>query len=298
MRLFKGITGRAAAPELAGVDPFDLRYSGLRRRHRIWVHGHRGSASTHPENTLASFQEGQKAGADLIELDVHLSADGIPVVFHDEMLSARLCRDSLGKRLRRRVALRRLRFEQLCEYDVGTIGPRRFKDWRPVPGSRIPSLDALCAWSARQTPALGLNIEIKMGGEPVVLRPDPDEFAIKVLEVIRRHGLEGRVQLQSFYPDMVAALRREAPREKVSLLVDRGVRWIAQAVRLGVDMVGPRFRLLDAKAIANCHGEGLAVVPWTVNHEVHWERLVRWGVDGIITDYPRKLVQFLSRYNG
>lgn len=297
MRLFKGITARAAGPKKPPPAPFDLSYGGLSRRHRLWVHGHRGSASTHPENTLASFQEGYRAGADLIELDIHLSADGIPVVFHDEMLSARVCRDSLGKKLKKKIAIRRLTFEELLKYEVGLVAPRKFPDWKAVPGERISRLDAVCAWAAAQAPAVGLNIEFKIGGEPKALRPDAEEFAEKVMKITKAAGLEGRVQLQSFNIDMVSALRRAAPKEKVSLLVDRGVRWLAVAKRLGVDMVGPRFRLLDPEIVATCHSEGLAVVPWTVNLETHWERLVHWGVDGLITDYPRKLVQFLSRYN-
>ncbi len=295
MRLFKGIIEPVLVPKGGAITSLDLKFAGLRRRNRIWVHGHRGSASTHPENTLASFQEGYRAGADFVELDVHLSADGVPVVFHDEILSPRVCRDGLGKKLKKKIAIRRLTFEELASYEVGLVAPRKFPDWKAVPGERISRLDAVCAWAAKQSPAVGLNIEIKMGGEPVALRPDPQEFAQRVVEIVKAQGLVGRVQLQSFYPDMVAALRQAAPQEKVSLLVDRGLRWFKLAKRLGVDLVGPRFRLLDPEIVAACHAEGLAVVPWTVNLETHWERLIHWGVDGLITDYPRKLVHYLSR---
>jgi len=300
MRLFKGITKRAPALKSEVLSPFRLEYAALKKRNRVWVHGHRGSASSHPENTLASFQEGYRAGADLIELDVHLSSDGVPVVFHDEMISPRVCREESGKRPARKIAVRRLTLEQLGLYHVGSVSPRKsrkFTDWRPVAGERIPTLDAVCSWAAAQDPAVGLNIEIKMGGEPLKLRPDPDEFAEKVVAVVKQRGLSGRVQLQSFFPDMVKALVRAAPQENVSFLIDRRPRWLPFAKRLGVKMVGPRFKLLTKEIVAACHEEGIAVVPWTVNLEVHWARLVHWGIDGLITDYPRKLVQFLSKYN-
>lgn len=293
---FRGITKRAAVPKPEPAPSF-LKYAGLARRHRVWVHGHRGSASSHPENTAISFEEGAKAGSELVELDVHLSADGIPVVFHDEMISNRVCRDLQGRKLRRKLAVRKLTVEQLGLYDIGSVKPRKFPGWHHCPGERIQTLDTICAWAARQNPAVGLNIEIKMGGEPLKLRPDPDEFAEAVTASVKKHNLLGRVQLQSFYPQAVASLSRTAPQEKISLLVDRGVKWIPLAKKLGASVVGPRFRLLDRKLIASCHAEGLAVVPWTVNKELHWKRLVEWGVDGLITDYPRKLVQFLSRYN-
>ncbi len=297
MRLFKGITRRAPALNGDVLSPFQLDYGALKKRNRVWVHGHRGSASSHPENTMVSFQEGYRAGADLVELDVHLSADGVPMVFHDEMISPRVCRDNVGRRPARKIAVRRLTADELGHYFVGSVAPRKFKDWKPHSNERIPTLDAVCAWAAAQDPAVGLNIEVKMGGEPLKLRPDPDEFAEKVVAVVKARGLTGRVQLQSFYPGMVKALRRAAPLENVSLLVDRRPRWLALAKKLGVKMVGPRFRLLTKDVVAACHDEGIAVVPWTVNLEVHWAKLVHWGIDGLITDYPRKLVHFLSKYN-
>lgn len=272
-------------------------YPGLRRRHPLWIHGHRGSASTRPENTMASFEEAVGAGVEFIELDLHLSADGVPVVFHDEYVSSRVCRDTHGRPIRKKLAVRLLSAEALGAYDVGTVRPKKFRSWHEAPGQKIPLFADVCAWIARQEPAVGLNVELKMGKEPERLRPDPDEFARKVVSLIGKHGLSGRVQLQSFYPDMVAALRAAAPAERVSYLVDRGTRWVARAKTLGADAVGPHFRLLTPKLVAACHGAGLGVVPWTVNEPVHWHKLLGWGVDGLITDYPRKLVQWISQYN-
>lgn len=272
-------------------------YKGLRRRYPLWVHGHRGSASTLPENTMASFQEAVAAGAELVELDLHLTSDGVPVVFHDEYVSSRTCRDLNGRPVKKKIAVRSLSAEALGAYDVGSVRPKKFRAWHEAPGQKIPLLAEVCAWAAKQTPAIGLNVELKMGKEPKELRPDPEEFARTVVSIVQGHGLSGRVQLQSFHPGMVAALRVAAPAERVCYLVDRGTRWVPRAQKLGVDAVGPRFRLLTPKLVAACHAAGLGVVPWTVNEAKHWHRLLGWGVDGLITDYPRKLVQWISQYN-
>lgn len=113
--------------------------------HNVLVVGHRGMRACYPENTMLSFQKALELGVDMIEMDVHLSSDGIPVVIHD----SRLERTTNGTGF-----VGSKTFKELAQLDAGV----RFNG--VFPGCRIPSLEEFLAWAA-QNPKLSLNVEIK-----------------------------------------------------------------------------------------------------------------------------------------
>lgn len=246
----------------------------------IEVHGHRGSRGTLPENTIPAFQEALAAGADYFELDIHLSSDAIPVVFHDPSLD--------GKPVQRMTAA------ELQARDVGAVANPKFPRQKAVPGTHPPTLDETLAWLAGASSSLGVNIEMKIESVAPDPLPDPVKFTRLTLELVKKHGLVRRTLFQSFDFRPLREAKRLIPELRLSCLFEKSADFASEAVAVGAQAVGPFFRLLDERIIADCHARGLKVIPWTVNEPADWEWLLKIGVDGIITDYPRDLVTFLS----
>jgi len=255
----------------------------------IYIHGHRGSRGTHPENTFAAFEEARNSGADFFEIDVRLSADAIPVVYHDSHLSSRLCLDPTGNPLDRQIPLRQLTAEAIGTYQIGRILDPRFPSQKQIPLAGIPTLEAVLVWLADKKKDIGINIELKVDSE------EADLLARIVLELVRQYALLSRSIIQSFELRSLAAIRRIVQDANLSCLFDSEEDFAEKALSIGSQMVGPRSDLLSAKKVAECRTKGIRVVPWTVNDPMDWERLLTLGVDGIITDYPRKLSDYLGR---
>ena len=255
---------------------------------RIVVHGHRGAAAVRPENTLASFQEAIRSGADYIELDVAITRDDVLVVAHDPVVNVKICQGPAGKRPIRELSLREVR-----EYDCGSLPNPVFPRQTAVPGARIPTLDEVL--DLARTSQIRFNIEIKSSEKWPQYTPPPDEFARMVVAAVRKHKLEKRVLVQSFDFRVVKALTAGAPDLAVAALysgTDRGFVEIARET--GVRVVTPNFGLITAEKVKAAHEAGLQVIPWTPDRASDWDRLIDAGVDGLITNEPGLLVEHLK----
>jgi glycerophosphoryl diester phosphodiesterase len=259
------------------VRKFDTDFLSPARPRAI---AHRGSAGTHPENTMVAFQAAADAGARYFELDVHMTRDGEIVVCHDENLE-RAC----GRAGR----ICELTCAELARADAGaTFSP----DGRSFPyrgwGIAIPRLaDVLAAF-----PAIRFVIEIKQTA-PSLARP--------LLEVIRRAGMERMVLIASEHHQPIGEVRELAPQIATNF-PSREVAGFLQALAAQDEHYAPpghalqipveyeSWRLVTPESIAFAHRLGVEVHVWTVNEEPEIRELLAMGVDGIISDYPARLL--------
>lgn len=268
------------------------------RELRIEVVGHRGSRGTHPENTLSSFREAVAAGAEAIELDLQLSQDDVPVVFHDPLLTGKLCRGPDGKKPRRPIPVLHLRAEEIRRFDCG----RNFQIAFPRQVRREPApvllFDEFLEWARAEAKGIELFVELKIPGDKPRLVPSRQRFAEAVVERLDRYALSSRAIVQSFDFKILDAVKKASSGQRLSYLFWREPRFVELARRFEASCVTPHVGLLNPKRMAAAREAGLRVVPWTVNRIKDWRRCVRLGVDGIITDYPRRLRAFLDRAQG
>lgn len=256
----------------------------------IAVHGHRGARAVFPENTMEAFAYAIEAGVDYIELDVLATRDDVLVACHDPVLRRRRSIGPPGTRVVRQLTLERLR-----AFDCGSRRNRRFRRQMAVPGARIPTLDEVFGLAGRGT--FRFNIEVKSFPERPSLSPAPDVYAALVVDAIRRHGLEHRAEVQSFDFRLLREVRRAAPRIPLAALCDIGhPNFVRAAAEAGAASVGPYHRMATRRRVERAHAAGISVVPWTANRSADWRRLVRAGVDGIITDDPAGLIAFLEAH--
>jgi glycerophosphoryl diester phosphodiesterase len=251
------------------------------------VYAHRGARLELPENTMPAFRRALEVGADALELDCHMTRDGVVVVAHDETGSrtANVARE-----------IRACSFEDVRSWDVGWGFSDRaapMSSTRPfaAKGFRIPALSELL----EELPHARLNIDAK--------QEEPD-MVPALLRTIRRHGAEERVHLASFSSKNLGKIRARGYRGGVSL----GPREVMllrlaprAALRLGA-LGGTRaqiprhhgpIRLDAARFIAKAHALGVAVDYWTINDADEARLLVERGADGIVTDDPRGMVAAL-----
>jgi glycerophosphoryl diester phosphodiesterase len=207
-------------------------------------------------------------GADGVELDVALSADGAPIVIHDDTVDRTT--DGAGR-------VDQLTLAQLQQLDASLPG----KFGAQFAGERIPTLDEV--FRALPAPAL-INVELKRDTSP------GQKLAAEVVALVRAHGLDQRVWLSSFYYDNLARLKRLAPALPLGLLYapDEPLRmlqaWLWPGVRAQAQH--PYHLLAQAPAVRWWHWRGYRVNVWTLNTAPELRRAMRRGVDGVITNYP------------
>ncbi|MBO3089248.1 glycerophosphodiester phosphodiesterase [Cellulomonas dongxiuzhuiae] len=237
------------------------------------VVAHRGSSWVAPQNTLAAFESAARAGADAIELDVQLTADGHVVVIHDDTLDATT--SGSGR-------LDGTTLAEVRALDAGSWFSPAYA------GQRVPVLEEVVDLLLRH-PSVDLLCEVKGEWTP--------EEAARVTRPLRDAGLASRVVVQSFSPRTVAALREADPGLRRGLLLeDVGGDVLDVCAALDVRMANPHGRavLRDPGLVARLHDAGLQVAVWTLNDVAHWSAAVELGVDEIITDRPDRLAGWLA----
>lgn len=230
------------------------------------IFAHRGASAYAPENTLAAFNLAFEQGADGIELDVKLSADGEVVVIHDATVE----RTTNGQG---RVA--DLPLAALRELDAGSFFADKFR------GERIPTLSEVFASVGGK---LFINVELTN------YRTRKDNLVEKSVALVVKHGLQDRVLFSSFLQrnlSKTAQLLPDTPRGLLTLPKIMG--WWARSVIFALgdyQALNPHIGDVSPKSVERAHKMGRQVNVWTVNDAEDMRRLKDWGVDGIITDDP------------
>lgn len=310
----------------AGALPFTLGSSGLARsqtppdaNRSFDLQGHRGARGLAPENTLAAFARALEVGVSTMELDIALTADGVPVITHDSALNPAHTRDANGAFLAATgPAVHTLSLAQLQSYDVGRLDPaskygQQFASQTPRDGERIPTLRALFEFTkkARAPEGLRFNIEAKTDPTQPGSTAPVEALVDAILEEVQRAGLASRVTLQSFDWRAQALVAQRAPALARAWLSSprtlRDPRW-TRGLRLedfggstprlvqaaasdarGPMVWSPAFADLSNAQVREAQALGMQVIPWTVNQNADLARVMDLGVDGIITDYPDRL---------
>lgn len=225
---------------------------------RPLVGAHRGASAVHAENTLAAFAAALVQGADFWELDVRLSADGIPVVIHDETI----------------------------DRTTGGRGLVQGLPARTLEGYGVPTLANLLALGAGRT---FFNIELKSDG-------DADALTETTMAAVSARGLTEQVLVSSFDHTLLPLVKTIAPTAMTGVLYETPLADpVGYAEELGADAVHPLFRLAGARLANSARDAGLAVIPWTVDRPIFLRYFAAIGVHGVITNKPAVAVGCLSR---
>ncbi len=289
------------------------------------LQGHRGARGLLPENTLPSFQRALELGVTTLELDIAITKDGVLVISHDPLLNADITRDAAGRFLEQSgPPIHSLTWAELQAYDVGRIKPgtqyaRQFAEQQAVDGTRIPRLADLFEMVKRSgNSTVRFAIETKVNPEKPHETVAPEPFARAVVEEIRKAGMAGRSQILSFDWRTLQVVQKIAPEiPTVYLTIQR------RFDNIGANQAGPSawtagfqyrehgsvprmikaaggnfwsayFGDLDAQGVKEAQSLGIKVLAWTVNDPAVMDKMLGYGVDGLITDRPdlaRKVIE-------
>jgi glycerophosphoryl diester phosphodiesterase len=281
------------------------------------LQGHRGARGLAPENTLAAFAMALAIGVTTIETDLAVTRDGVVVISHDPDLNPVLVRDGDAWLKDRGPPIRSLTLAELARYDVGRLDPasrygRQWPEQVARDGERIPTLAALFELAGKAPRPVRFNLETKITPRSADATPDAGDFAAIVVAAVRGAGMASRTTIQSFDWRTLIAVRRLAPELATACLTAEGGSFDtvtpdasgrspwhagiapadhagsvpAMARAAGCATWSPNFGSVTRERVAEARALGLRVLPWTVNEPADMARLIDWGVDGLITDYP------------
>jgi glycerophosphoryl diester phosphodiesterase len=249
------------------------------------VFGHRGSAGTHPENTLESFRAAVAAGVQCLEFDIHMTRDGEVVVAHDNHL-ARMCG------LERRIP--EMTSAQLANADAGRMftldgATFPFRD----KGIRVPRF----AEVLEVFPKLRMIVEVKQIAPSVVEA---------MLEVIDRAGMRRNVLVASEHQEPLDEVRKLAPEiptnfsylesgQFIQAMVSRDSNYRPPGDAVQIPHRHESWELVTRESVDFAHRVGVEVHVWTVNEEAEMSELLDMGVDGLISDYPHRALDVVRK---
>lgn len=288
------------------------------------LQGHRGARGLAPENTLPAFEHALRLGVDTLELDIGVAADGTVVVAHDPYLNPVITRDASGQWLAgdKGPLIHSLTLAQLQTYELGRIKPgtpyaQTFSHQQPQDGTRMPTLAALFERvKALGADAVRFNIETKIHPARPADTANPEVMVRALLNTVRAAGMTRRVTIQSFdwrtlqivqgfEPDIPTAYltvqtpdndnTRDGTWTAGFRLADHGGSVPAMVKAAGGAIWSPHAGALTQALVKEAQALGLKVIPWTVNAPADMRRLIGWGVDGLISDYPDRLREVMQQ---
>jgi glycerophosphoryl diester phosphodiesterase len=275
----------------------------------IEIQGHRGARGLLPENTIPAFRKAIDLGVETLELDVVVSKDKIIVVSHDPFFNPNTTTDPKGKHVKNEsdYNLYALNYADIRLFDVGIRGNPTFKNqekthcFKPTLLEVIKDANRYAKLRKRNTPKF--NIEIKsLEKEYNLSQPGPKDFCDLVLKTIGKRIKPENLCMQSFDFNVLRYLNEvnsNANKFKISVLIEPldENEIVPNLDKLGFtpDIWSPYFKTLTQERILELHLKQIRVVPWTVNEVEDIEKMIKLDCDGIISDYPDRVLKALKK---
>ena len=295
----------ALAPRVVAETPaFDLQ-------------AHRGGRGETTEESLRAFAKALELGVSTLELDVVITKDHQPLVWHDPVIQPEKCADTgpafAGDPLYPYVGklVHDLTLAQIRTLDCGKR-LAEFPHAEVVRGNKIATLPQVFALTDSHRAAVRFNIETKVEADKPDTSASPEEFVDIILAAVRSADKVDRVEIQSFDWRTLPMVRRLEPSIPLVALWDETT-WtpdspwlngidaaivgdpIVGAIMVGANILSPDYSLADKAFVDRAHALGLKVIPWTINDADTMRAQIAAGADGIITDYPTLLRSVMAQ---
>lgn len=262
--------------------------------------GHRGARGLMPENTIPAFLKALDLGMKTLELDLAVSADNQLIISHEPWLNHDICSKADGTPVSKTEAenlkIKNMTADELKKCDCGSRGNPRFPEqqkmvaYKPTLAEMVATVKQYCTEKNRPLPYF--NIEIK--SNPVwdnIFTPSVNDFAKLVVDEITRLDIKTVSTIQSFDPRALEGVKKLDTTITLVFLVEnlKGLDANLALLTFKPDVYSPYFKLMKKKTVKQCHAKGIKIVPWTVNETKDMSKMVKLGVDGVITDYPNRI---------
>ncbi len=273
------------------------------------VQGHRGCRGYFPENTIPGFLHAIEIGVDTLEMDAVVSKEGLTIISHEPFMSHEIAMNPNGQLITKeeeeKYNIFKMSYDEIKSYDIGSRSHPRFLDQINITTHK-PSLIDMAAAVKRKLVEKGLtsisyNIEIKRKPkwDKSPHHPNLKTFADIVIRDIVQAGIMPTTTVQCFDVPTLQYIHEAYPEVKTVYLIEN-----ENTPEQNLDVLGfmptiysPDFKLVDATLVLLCKNNGMKLIPWTVNELTDIKKMIALKVDGIISDYPNRVINLLKLKN-
>lgn len=264
------------------------------------IQGHRGCRGLLPENSLPAFEKAIDLGVHTLELDIAITKDEKVVVSHEPFMSRTICYDPEGNNIPEEMDMAYNLFEmthdEIKQFDCGSKFHSKFSKQEKLKTYK-PLLSEVFELVKAKSSKVKFNIEIKSKPRYYgIYTPQPKDYVKTVIDEIIDHKMFEFVNLQSFDLNILEEIKKQSPNMPVALLIDEDESISTKLSQLSYkpEIISPYFKLLSQEESQKFQSEGYLIIPWTVNESEDMKTMLNWEVDGIITDYPDRLIALLT----
>lgn len=262
------------------------------------VQGNRGCRGLHPENSLSAFKKALDLNVNTLNLGVVISKDKQVVVSHEPFMNHEIALDVFGNRItqdtEKSFNLYAMTYDSIKLYDCGTMGNTKFPFQVKEPVYKPLLTEVIDLAEAKSNRTINYTIELKSKPEyDGIYTPLLEDYVKLVLNMISTENIQNRTSIQSFDLRALEEVKTQNPEFQIALLVDDNEDIATQLSKLSFspEIISPHFKLLDQQTVLKYQEEGFKIIPWTVNEVGDINLMIDLKVDGIISDYPNKVIQ-------
>ena len=274
---------------------------------RLDTQVHRGGRGIMPENSIPAMINAVKLGVRTLELDCVISKDNQVVVSHDTYMSSDFMLKPDGslinKEEEKALLIYTMPYDSVKRYDGGSKphpqfpAQKKMKTYKPLLAELIDSVESYVKINHLKPVYYNLEIKSAPAGDGLQ-HPAPDAFVKLVMDVLNTKKLASRVTIQSFDIRPLKELHQKYPKQVLSYLIANKDSFADNIARLGFtpQIISPYYTLIDTAFVTQAHAVKVQVLPWTVNDEDALKKMADLKVDGIISDFPDKLISQFGKY--
>jgi glycerophosphoryl diester phosphodiesterase len=273
----------------------------------IDIQGHRGCRGLRPENTISAFKKAIDLGVNTLELDVVVNKYGDVIISHEPFFNHEIATGPNGEVItvenEKQYNLYEMTIEEIKAFDVGIKDHPRFesqkklKAVKPTLSEMVNTIETYVKANDYHAPEY--NIEIKrVKANDGIFHPDMKTFADVVCNEIINLGIADRTTVQCFDMETLQYVQQAYPKFRLVLLIENTNSFQKNLIDLGFKpwAYSPYFKLVSGELIAYGTKENIKIIPWTVNDESDIIDMLAIGVDGIISDYPDRVVELVESH--
>jgi glycerophosphoryl diester phosphodiesterase len=263
--------------------------------HNPLIYGHRGCRGILPENTLPAFEKALQLGADGIEWDVVVSADGKLVISHEPYMHSAYCLDTNGLEIsandQKKYNTYRMTAAEIAKFDCGSKQNSRYPEQQPIKAHKPTVQEAFEKLDLSKTTIL---FEVKSEKKEYgISQPFPEVYARIIKDEISQFEHRQNIIFMCFDNLLLEALHKELPNYRYVYLTYKPFISVANFLsdlNFTPHALGMYYPTIRKRDVIIAHEKSVQIFAWTVNEVQSVKKMTRFGVDGIITDYPNKFV--------
>lgn len=277
-------------------------YSSV-KKYDFEIFGHRGARGLAPENTLAAFEKAIEIGVNALEMDIVITKDEKVLVSHEAWMNPKICtykNKPIDIEQGKKHNIYQMTYAKTQDYDCGSLPHPEFDEQENEASTKPLLKDVLqmgYALSKNHGIPIKFVIEIKSFPEgDGIFHPEPQKYVDLVLNLIEKHAKLKDICLQSFDLRILTEIKKNNPDIQVALLTaENNLEALLSKLDFIPEVFSPNFKLVSKELVELAKTHEMKIIPWTVNEPEEMQKLLRLGVDGIITDYPNRALKFKQK---